>query len=538
MISTVLVADRGEIASRIFRTCRERGSFRTVAVYAEPDAGLPFVPRGRSRGRPRWHDGGRQLPRRGEDHRRGPTAPVPTPCTRASDSSRRTPRFARAVLDAGLTWIGPTPENIAAMGTKVEAKERAAAAGVPVLPSAVASGNDPETWSEAAESVGYPVLVKASSGGGGRGMRIVRTPMELADAVVGARREALASFGDGTVFIERYLETPRHIELQVFGDNEGNVIHLGERECSIQRRHQKIVEEAPSAALDPDTRALMGDAAAALAKAIGYVGAGTVEFLYDGSDAERGTEFFFLEMNTRLQVEHPVTECVTGLDLVGLQIDVANGHPLPLTQAQAETRRHGHAIEVRLYAEDPAADFRPTFGALQAYVPGVAMPGVRFENGVESGSIVTTSFDPMIAKVVAWAPTRDQAAALLAHQLAGMEIHGVRTNRDYLVSLLRSPAFLAARTTTAFVDEHPELLVPAGTLPVEQRLPHLVAAVVAGSLHRRGTDRLWGFGTAGFRNLPSEPLRVTYAAVDGTSIPVEYRWDEFDRSRLTVCRAD
>ena len=525
MIETLLVANRGEIASRIFRTCRLLG-IRTVAVYAEPDSRLPFV-------------------------READTA-VALGGMSATDSylvvdkilnaARRTgadaihpgfgflsenAAFAQAVIDAGFTWVGPTPANIAAMGTKVEAKQLAAAAGVPVLPSAVATGDDASVWAAAADGVGFPILVKASSGGGGRGMRIVQSIDQLSEAVTGARREAAASFGDSTVFLERYLPAPRHIEIQVFGDAHGNVIHLGERECSIQRRHQKIVEEAPSPVLTESMRQTMGTASVGLAKAIGYIGAGTIEFLYD--DSNGAPEYFFLEMNTRLQVEHPVTECVTGADLVRWQIEVANGLPLPLAQDQVE--RRGAAIEVRLYAEDPSRDFLPGFGHLYAYETGPASVGVRFENGVESGSEITTAFDPMIAKVIAHAPTRTQAAAQLRNALAGLRIHGPVTNRDYLVAVLGSDDYLRGTTTTAFVADHPELL--GRVLPDSIWDLHLVAATLAGSLQRRRGDQLWLFVPAGFRNLANQPLRARYMGPAG-EVGVEYLWSEFDRTRATV----
>ena len=525
MIQTLLVANRGEIASRIFRTCRLLG-IQTVAVYAEPDAGLPYVREADiavAIGGLSATDSYLVIDKILDAARRTGADAVHPGFGFLSENVA----FAQAVIAAGFTWVGPTPANIKAMGTKVEAKQLAAAAGVPVLPSAVATGNDSSEWARAAVEVGYPILVKASSGGGGRGMRIVQTEDQLSDAVIGARREAAASYGDATVFLERYLSTPRHIEIQVFGDTHGNVIHLGERECSIQRRHQKIVEEAPSPVLTESMRQTMGTAAVGLAKAIGYIGAGTVEFLYDDSNGQ--PEYFFLEMNTRLQVEHPVTECLTGADLVRWQIDVANGLPLPLTQDQVE--RRGAAIEVRLYAEDPSQDFLPGFGHLYAYETGPASAGVRFENGVESGSEITTAFDPMIAKVIAHAPTRAQAAALLRNALAGLLIHGPVTNRDYLVAVLGSDDYLSGATTTAFVADHPELL--SGALPHSVRDLHLVAATLVGSLQRRGTDVLWPFASAGFRNLPNQPLRARYTGPGG-EVNVEYRWSEFDRSRATV----
>ena len=522
-ISKVLVANRGEIASRIFRTCREMG-ISTVAVYAEPDAGLPFV---------READtavglGGMSASESYLVIEKVISAAVLSGADAIHPGFgflSENAEFAQAVLDAGFTWIGPTPANIVAMGTKVEAKQLAAAAGVPVLASAVATSDDPAVWTQSAADVGYPVLVKASSGGGGKGMRIVRSVGQLADAVIGARREAASSFGDPTVFLERYLAAPRHVEIQIFGDTHGNVVHLGERECSIQRRHQKIVEESPSPVLTPEMRATMCTAAVSLAKAIGYVGAGTVEFLYDDSIP---AGFAFLEMNTRLQVEHPVTECVTGLDLVRWQIEVASGSALPLPQDSIV--HSGAAIEVRLYAEDPSNDFLPTYGHLYAYEHGVG-GGVRFEDGVVSGSEVTTAFDPMIAKIVVHEATRREAAARLKRALNELRIHGPVTNRDYLAAILGSVSYLEGDTTTAFVDQHPELL--GGVMTIDERYVHVVAATLVGSMQRRRCDRQWHFAPAGFRNLPSQPHMFTYESVHGLQ-SVQYTWDSFGSARCLV----
>ena len=526
MIRTLLVANRGEIASRIFRTCRAMG-IGTVAVYAEPDATLPFVREadvavalGGSSATESYLVIDKIL---AAARRVGADAIHPGFGFLSENAS-----FAQAVIDAGLTWVGPTVANIAAMGTKVEAKQLAAAAGVPVLPSALAVGDDPAAWLAAATGVGFPIVVKASSGGGGRGMRIVASPADLSDAVVGARREALASFGDATVFLERYLAAPRHIEFQVFGDTLGHVIHLGERECSIQRRHQKIVEEAPSPGLADAMRSVMGSAAVSLASAIEYVGAGTVEFLYD--DASGVPEYFFLEMNTRLQVEHPVTECLTGTDLVRWQLDVANGLPLPLTQDQVE--RRGHAIEVRLYAEDPANDFLPTFGPIHTYEIPSAGAGLRFENGVETGSNVTTFFDPMLAKVIAHAPNRTQAARQLAQGLRSMRIHGPVTNREYLVAVLDDADFLAGATTTAFVETH-RVLLDGGLAQADERA-HLIAAIISGSLDRVAHDRRWSFAPTGWRNMGVHRQQVDLADAGNVIHRCTYRWVSPGEVAVTV----
>ncbi|HEY0638517.1 MAG TPA: biotin carboxylase N-terminal domain-containing protein, partial [Pseudonocardiaceae bacterium] len=434
MIERLLVANRGEIARRVFRTCRDLG-VGTVAVFADPDAAAPHVAEA---------DRAVRLPgaAAADTYLR---ADLLVAAARAAGADAVHPgygflsenaAFARAVLDAGLTWVGPPPEAIESMGSKIAAKKLMADAGVPVL-----AGLAEQDVTEA----DLPVLVKASAGGGGRGMRVVRSLAELPSAVAAARAEAASAFGDPAVFCEPYLETGRHIEVQVLADAHGTVLALGERECSVQRRHQKVVEEAPSPFVTPELRERLADAAVAAARAIGYVGAGTVEFL-----ADAGGRFFFLEMNTRLQVEHPVTECVTGLDLVRLQLAVAEGAPL----GDLAPRFDGHAIEVRLYAEDPARDWQPGTGTVHALaVPGVdaefAVParyGLRLDSGVRAGSEVSVHYDPMLAKVIAWAPTRAEAARRLAAALAGARVHGVTTNRDLLVRLLRHPAFLAGDT--------------------------------------------------------------------------------------------
>jgi propionyl-CoA carboxylase alpha chain len=376
---------------------------------------------------------------------------------------------------------------------------------MPTLPSVVLDGDDPVVWAETVAGVGYPVLLKASAGGGGKGMRIVGAQSELDEALLGARREALSSFGDGTVLAERYLPAPRHIEIQVFGDTQGNVVHLHERECSIQRRYQKIVEEAPSPAVTPGLRARMGSAAVELVKSIGYVGAGTVELLLDDATGD----FYFLEMNTRLQVEHPVTECITGADLVRWQLDVAMGKVLPLKQDQIELR--GHAIEVRLYAEDPTKDFLPTFGTLAKFEHEDVGNGLRFDEGVETGSEVSTFYDPMLAKFISHAPKRTEAARRLASALRATKIHGVTTNRDYLAAIMDEPQFLAGATTTAYVGLHPDLLHPQVS---EARLMDaLIVATLAGSIRNRRTDSRWAFGAPGWRNLRSQPLKIDFRAV-------------------------
>jgi propionyl-CoA carboxylase alpha chain len=419
--------------------------------------------------------------------------------------------FARAVIDAGLTWVGPPPAAIAAMGDKLEAKRLMADAGVPTLPSVEIT---PSTdLAAAGQEIGYPVLVKAAAGGGGKGMRVVESPDDLTEAVAGAQREAESSFGDGTVFLEKYLTATRHVEIQVLGDAHDNVVHCFERECSIQRRHQKVIEEAPSPGIDDELRERMGSAAVAAARAIDYHSAGTVEFLVAGEGHHQ--HFYFLEVNTRLQVEHPVTEEVTGLDLVRQQILVATGEPLAFTQDDLTLT--GHAIEARLYAEDPAAGFLPATGTLSAFGLAAAGPAVRLDSGVESGSVVGVDFDPMLAKVIATGPTRREAALRLALALERMTIAGVTTNRDFLAAALRHDEFLAGNTTTDFIDR-----VDLGVDATAGPEPHLLVALV---LYRQSRNRAaaeaLAFMPAGYRNAVMPPQEVRLV-VDGTETPVRY----------------
>ena len=488
MITKLLVANRGEIARRVFRTAQEMG-IATVAVYSDADATAPFVGDA---------DEAVALPGNtpAETYLRG-DAVVAAARSAGADAVHpgygflsENADFARMVVDAGLTWVGPPPSAIDAMGSKLGAKRMMREAGVPTLP-----------WAEdvdGAEEVGYPLLVKASAGGGGRGMRIVRSAAELAEAVEGAQREAGSAFGDATVFLERYLENPRHIEIQVFADTHGNVVSLFERECSIQRRHQKIVEEAPSPAVDDALRAKMGEAAVAAARAVGYVGAGTVEFVVDGKG-----EFAFLEMNTRLQVEHPVTECITGLDLVRLQLLVADGHPLP-AEALAPTMS-GHAIEVRLYAEDAERGFLPATGTLRAFDIGT---GVRVDSGFVAGDVVSTYYDPMLAKVIAFAPTRDEAAARLAGALQQARISGVTTNRDLLVRILRDDEFLAGQTDTGYLERNDPAVLGRPLLDDDGARLHAIAAAMALQAANRRDARVWARLPSGWRNNPSQRQSV------------------------------
>ncbi|MDG4806666.1 biotin carboxylase N-terminal domain-containing protein [Micromonospora sp. WMMD1120] len=513
MISRLLVANRGEIARRIFATCRALG-VETVAVHSDADAAAPFV----------------------AEADRAVRLPGATPAETylrmdlILDAARRggadavhpgygflaeNAEFAAAVTDAGLTWVGPPAKVIAVMGDKLAAKVLLAEAGVPMLPS----------WTDTEQVTAFPVLVKASAGGGGRGMRIVRDAAGLAEAVASARREAAAAFGDGTVFIERYVERGRHVEVQIFGDAHGRVVALGDRECSIQRRHQKIVEEAPAVVPEP-VRTALHEAAVAAGRAVDYLGAGTVEFLL----APTG-EVFFLEMNTRLQVEHPVTELCTGLDLVALQLLVVEGEPLPAA-LPAST---GHAIEVRLCAEDATAGWRPVTGTLHRFtVPGVATafaglagPGLRLDSGVVDGSVVGAHYDSMLAKLVAWGRTRAEATRLLSGALAGAELHGVTTNRDALVRVLRSADFGAVDIDTGFLDRHPDVLAPL--LPADQVPLTALAAALAGAAHRRATAPVLGGLPSGWRNVPAVAQVARFTGPDGEEIEVRYRLDRGGR---------
>jgi acetyl/propionyl-CoA carboxylase alpha subunit len=513
MIGKLLVANRGEIARRVFRTCRTMG-ISTVAVFSDPDRDAPFV----TEADEAFALGGAAP---AESYlrmdaiveaalRTGAEAVHPGYGFLAENAA-----FARAVIEAGLVWVGPGPTAIETMGSKLESKRLMVAAGIPTLPSGEVTHLQPGELAPAAEEIGYPVLVKASAGGGGKGMRIVRHPDELIEAVAGARREAASAFGNDTVFLERYLDSPRHVEIQVFGDTHGRLVSLFERECSIQRRHQKIVEESPSPAVDAGLRRRMGEAAVAAARAVDYVGAGTVEFLLQDG------EFAFLEMNTRLQVEHPVTELVTGLDLVRLQILVAAGEPLP---AEAiEPSISGHAIEVRLYAEDARNGFLPVSGTLDRFKFD-DHPGLRVDSGVENGSTIAVHYDPMLAKVICWAETRTEAAAVLAAALQRARIHGSITNRDLLVAVLRHPEFVAGGTDTHFLERHDpaELAVPA-VGETEMRAA-LVAAALAGQAERTEARTLLPAVPSGWRNSPSQLQLTRFLGPDGEH-EVGYRFE-------------
>lgn len=547
MITSVLVANRGEIARRVFRTARDLG-VATVAVHSTADASAPYVGEA---------DAAVHLPGTapGDTYLRGELV-IEAALKAGADAVHpgygflsENAGFAAAVMDAGLTWIGPPVEAILSMGSKIEAKKLMDAAGVPVLRQ-LAAGD--------VTDADLPVLVKASAGGGGRGMRVVERLEDLRAEIASAEAEALSAFGDGTVFCEPYLATGRHIEVQVLADQHGTVWAVGERECSLQRRHQKVVEEAPSPLVErlPWMREQLFEAARKAAQAIGYVGAGTVEFLAD----EKGG-FYFLEMNTRLQVEHPVTESTTGVDLVALQFAIAAGERLPAEPPAAV----GHSIEVRLYAEDPANDWQPQTGTLHRFAlpassfgpggPREGVPWIRVDSGVVSGSEVSPYYDAMLAKVIVWGATRGQAAARLAAELERAEIHGIQTNRDLLVRTLRHPAFLAGDTDTAFFERHwqarstkREAPAPGAERVAEapgaergarartgvesglgapladaagERLA-AVAAALADAAWRRERAAVQRRVPSGWRNLPSQPQRKSYRVRD-TQYDVDYR---------------
>jgi acetyl-CoA carboxylase biotin carboxylase subunit len=453
MLKSLLIANRGEIACRVIRTARELG-IRTVAVYSDADAKALHV---------RMADEAVHIgpsPAR-ESYLCGDKIIAAAKATGAEAIHpgygflSENADFAQAVIDAGLIWVGPKPDSIRAMGLKDSAKKLMADAGVPVTPGYLGQDQSPKHLKQEADAIGYPVLIKAVAGGGGKGMRKVDAAADFDDALESCKREAASSFGNDVVLLEKWIESPRHIEVQVFGDAHGNVVHLFERDCSLQRRHQKVIEEAPAPGMDEATRAAVCGAAVRAAQAVNYEGAGTIEFIADGSQGLRADRIWFMEMNTRLQVEHPVTEEITGQDLVEWQLRVASGEPLPLKQDELSI--NGHAVEARLYAEDPAKGFLPSVGKLDHFDLG---DEGRIESGVEEGDAISPFYDPMIAKLVAWGNDREEAIGLLAGMLDEAEIWPVRTNAGFLFNALLHPDFEAARIDTGFIARNLDALVP------------------------------------------------------------------------------
>ncbi|MBI5511646.1 MAG: ATP-grasp domain-containing protein [Deltaproteobacteria bacterium] len=519
--SKILVANRGEIASRIIRTIHAMGK-GAVAIYADPDLHAPFV--------------------RDADEAIAIGPPLAAASFLAIDKivtiAKRVGAdavhpgygflaenadFARAVTDAGLAFIGPPAAAIRSMGDKIEAKRLMQQAGVPVIPGFAASQLPDEEIISRCQSLGYPLLIKAARGGGGKGMRVVNADQDLGAALGQARAEAKSAFGDDTLLVERYLPSARHIEVQILADRHGQVLHCFERECSIQRRHQKVIEEAPATNLDPKLAAALRAAAVSAARAVGYQSAGTVELLVHAGG------FYFLEMNTRLQVEHPVTEEITGLDLVRLQIEVAEGARLALTQDQVTSR--GHAIEARLYAEDPRADYLPSTGTLVAFEP-VSLPGVRYDAGVATSYEVSSFYDPLLAKIIAHGATRDEARRRLLQALGRLCVMGVRTNLELLVAALEHPEFGAGNLSTEFIDAH-RLAAPALT-PAHRKavLRRAVAATLWGE-RRRHAAALLPSVPSGWRNNPSQMQRTRFAIGDEV-LAVDYRLQPRARAEVRV----
>ena len=512
-MASILVANRGEIARRIMRTARRLG-IRTIAVYSEADADAAHV---------READEAILI---------GPAAAAESylAADRVLEAARsagaqaihpgygflsENADFAQAVMAAGLTWVGPPPSAIRAMGLKDAAKRLMREAGVGVTPGYLGEDQSPGRLAQEAEAIGWPVLIKAVAGGGGKGMRKVERKADFAEALAGAKREGAASFGDDRVLLEKYVTRPRHIEVQIFGDSQGHVVHLFERDCSLQRRHQKVIEEAPAPGMDPETREALCAAAVRAGQAVGYQGAGTVEFIADASEGLRADRIWFMEMNTRLQVEHPVTEAITGLDLVEWQLRVASGEPLPL--AQDQITMNGHAVEARLYAEDPAKGFLPSIGPLVH----LAFPtDTRVDSGFEQGDVVSSHYDPMIAKLIVHSANRPAAAAGLANACAAIQVWPVKTNAAFLARCAAHADFVAARLDTDFIGERIEELTarPSPTVP-----PTTVAALALPGSPAAGP---WESGSrlGGFRmNRP--PVRTTHVYVDGVGAELEFAFE-------------
>ncbi|MDE3116638.1 MAG: acetyl-CoA carboxylase biotin carboxylase subunit [Pseudomonadota bacterium] len=484
MFRSLLIANRGEIAVRVMRTAARLG-LRTIAVYSDADAAAAHVALAD------------EAVRLGPAPARDSYLKAETILAAAKQTGAEAIHpgygflsenadFADACAAAGIVFVGPPASAIRAMGLKDRAKALMADAGVAVVPGYLGDDQSTDHLVKEAARVGYPVLIKAVAGGGGKGMRRVDDAKDFKAALEGAKREARSSFGDERVLIEKYVTRPRHVEVQVFADGHGNAVHLFERDCSLQRRHQKVIEEATAPGMTEAMRKAMGEAAVKAAKAVGYVGAGTVEFIADASDGLKMDRFWFMEMNTRLQVEHPVTEAVTGLDLVEWQLRVAAGEKLP--KAQKDLKPHGHALEARLYAEDPAKNFLPSIGTLERLRFPEAADGLRVDSGVREGDAVTPYYDPMIAKVIAWDETREAAAAKLAHALSETRIAGVATNAGFLIRCLRHPDFVKGEIDTGFIERHREALLPPPAAPRPEILAQAALHVMAERTRSAGSS--------------------------------------------------
>lgn len=485
----LLIANRGEIAVRIIRTAQAMG-YETVAVFSDADAGAPHVA---------LADQAVRLGGAAVSESYLNVARILAAAQQAGADAvhpgygflSENGDFAQRVLDVGLVWVGPPPEAMRLMGNKAAARQRVAAAGVPIVPGYDGAEQTDAAFLAAAEAIGYPVMVKAAAGGGGRGMRLVGQAADLPAALAAARSEAAKAFGAADLLLEKAIANPRHVEVQIFADQHGHVIHLGERDCSIQRRHQKVIEEAPSPAVSAELRQRMGETAVSAAKSVGYVGAGTVEFLLDEAGA-----FYFIEMNTRLQVEHPVTELVTGLDLVAWQLLVAEGQPLPL--AQEHVQLNGHAIEARLYAEDPDNQFLPSTGTLHLWQPPQEA-GVRVEHGLATGLAVSPFYDPLLAKIIAWGETREMARRRLWRALGKTAVLGLTTNRRFLRQTAVHPTFVNGQATTRFIEESWQ--------PAANAAPSAKLAALAGLLFYQQQPQ----PNNGLRNWQSRPFRCCFA---------------------------
>jgi 3-methylcrotonyl-CoA carboxylase alpha subunit len=519
MIQSLLIANRGEIACRIIRTARRLG-VRTVAVYSDADAKALHVRLadeavhiGPSPARESYLIGEKII---AAAQQTGAEAIHPGYGFLSENAE-----FAQAVADAGLVWVGPKPSSITAMGLKDAAKKLMAEAGVPVTPGYMGENQDPALLAEEAAKIGYPVLIKAVAGGGGKGMRLVESPADFADMLTSCQREAASSFGNAHVLIEKYILSPRHIEVQVFGDTHGNVVHLFERDCSLQRRHQKVIEEAPAPGMDAATRAELCAAAVRAAKAVDYVGAGTIEFIADGSEGLRADRIWFMEMNTRLQVEHPVTEEITGVDLVEWQLRVASGEPVPLKQDELSIE--GWAMEARLYAEDPAKGFLPSIGTLELFELG-DVEGGRIDTGVYEGAEVSPFYDPMIAKLIAHGDTRDEARVRLSDMLEDSAVWPVRTNAAFLINALAHPDFAAGTVDTGLIGRDGETMT-AEPAPSGEALADAALSLMPETL------------ASGFR-LNAAPRRTAQFLLDGEPVEVALSGDAAEETSGAVLLAE